>query len=86
MEAAVEREIEHIDLPVEGMSCASCAALVEKKLGETDGVSVATVNFATGKAAVDFDPEATTMESLAQAVERAGYAVAMPAPSAGPRQ
>ena len=83
MEAAVEREIEHIDLPVEGMSCASCAALVEKKLGETDGVSVATVNFATGKAAVDFDPEATTMESLAQAVERAGYAVAMPAPQQG---
>ncbi len=65
------------------MSCASCAALVEKKLGETDGVSVATVNFATGKAAVDFDPEATTMESLAQAVERAGYAVAMPAPQQG---
>jgi P-type Cu+ transporter len=83
VEAAVEREIEHIDLPVEGMSCASCAALVEKKLGETDGVSVATVNFATGKAAVDFDPEATTMESLAQAVERAGYAVAMPAPQQG---
>ena len=83
MQAAVEREIEHIDLPIEGMSCASCAALVEKKLGETDGVSVATVNFATGKAAVDFDPEATTMESLAQAVERAGYAVAMPAPQQG---
>ena len=83
MEAAVEREIEHIDLPIEGMSCASCAALVEKKLGETDGVSVATVNFATGKAAVDFDPEATTMESLAQAVERAGYAVAMTAPQQG---
>ena len=83
MEAAVEREIEHIDLPIEGMSCASCAALVEKKLGETAGVSVATVNFATGKAAVDFDPEATTMESLAQAVERAGYAVATPAAQQG---
>ena len=83
MEAAVEREIEHIDLPIEGMSCASCAALVEEKLGETDGVSVATVNFATGKAAVDFDPEATTMESLAQAVERAGYAVATPAAQQG---
>ena len=70
-------------LAVEGMSCASCAARVEKTLSETAGVSVATVNFATGKAAVDFDPEATTMESLAQAVERAGYAVAMPAPQQG---
>ena len=79
MEAAVEPEIEHVDLLIEGMSCASCAARVEKTLSETAGVSMATVNFATGKAAVDFDPEAPTMEALAQAVERAGYAVAMPA-------
>lgn len=83
MDAAAEREIEHIDLPIEGMSCASCAARVEKTLSEAAGVSVATVNFATGKAAVDFDPDATTMESLEQAVQRAGYAVATPAAGHG---
>src|SRR2546430_1550995 len=44
-----------IILPVEGMSCASCAATVQEALASADGVVGATVNFATGKAAVDYD-------------------------------
>jgi P-type Cu+ transporter len=46
---------EHLDLVVGGMTCASCAARIERKLNKLDGVS-ASVNYATEKAAVDFDP------------------------------
>ena len=76
MEATVTEESEHLDLPIEGMSCASCAMKVERTLGDVEGVTAATVNFATGRAAVDFVPGAATREELADAVARAGYAVA----------
>jgi len=46
---------EHLELPVEGMSCASCAGRIERRLNGLDGLH-ATVNFATERAAVDFDP------------------------------
>ena len=76
MEATATEESEHVDLPIEGMSCASCAMKVERTLGDVEGVTAATVNFATGRAAVDFVPGAATREELADAVARAGYAVA----------
>jgi Cu+-exporting ATPase len=63
-----------IDLPIEGMSCASCAAHVQKKLNELEGVS-ASVNFATETASVDFDPARTRRQDLSAAVEAAGYRV-----------
>ena len=76
MEATATEETGHVDLPIEGMSCASCAMKVERTLGDVEGVTAATVNFATGRAAVDFVPGAATREELADAVARAGYAVA----------
>ncbi|MBU6337448.1 MAG: heavy metal translocating P-type ATPase [Acidobacteria bacterium] len=75
MEATATEETGHVDLPIEGMSCASCAMKVERTLGDVEGVTAATVNFATGRAAVDFVPGAATREELADAVARAGYAV-----------
>ena len=72
MEATATEESEHVDLPIEGMSCASCAMKVERTLGDVEGVTAATVNFATGRAAVDFVPGAATREELADAVARAG--------------
>ncbi len=45
-----------MDLPITGMSCAACAARIEKGLGSVEGVSQATVNFAAEKATVFFDP------------------------------
>ena len=61
-------------LPIEGMSCASCAARVERKLNELEGVE-ATVNYATEEAAVAYDPARVTPNDLAGAVEAAGYRV-----------
>src|SRR6266498_1089862 len=59
----------HIDL--EGMTCASCAARIEKKLNKLDGVE-ATVNFATEQATVHCDSN-VPLEQLVAAVESAGY-------------
>ena len=63
---------EHLDIPIVGMTCASCANRIEKRLNKLDGVT-ASVNFATEKATVDYDPEAVETDALAAAVEAAGY-------------
>ncbi|PGH50304.1 copper-translocating P-type ATPase [Streptomyces sp. Ru87] len=62
---------EQVELLIGGMTCASCAARVEKKLNRMDGVS-ATVNFATEKAKVAFGG-AVAVEDLIATVERTGY-------------
>src|SRR5213083_1017218 len=62
-----------IVLPIEGMSCASCAATVQAALGDAPGVSTATVNYATGKGAVDYDDAQTSVAELIKTVRAAGY-------------
>ncbi|MFI0525456.1 MAG: heavy metal translocating P-type ATPase [Ilumatobacteraceae bacterium] len=61
------------------MTCAACANRIEKKLNRLDGVT-ATVNYATEKANVAFDPEVATPETLIATVQSIGYGAAMPAP------
>jgi copper chaperone CopZ len=62
-----------IVLPIEGMSCAACARTVQDALRGTPGVAAATVNYATAKAAVDYDDGATGVVGLVQTVRQAGY-------------
>ena len=69
-----------VELSIGGMTCASCAARIEKKLNKLAGVH-ATVNFATEKARVSF-PATVSPGELISVVERAGYSAALPAPSA----
>lgn len=59
--------------PVTGMSCAACAARVGKTLGAQQGVRQAAVNFAAATVVVEYDPDRTSPELLAQAVAGAGY-------------
>ena len=66
-----------IDLAVEGMTCGSCAARVQRTLEKVDNVERADVNFATGKARVQ-TAGAVSIDDLAAAVDRAGYKVATP--------
>jgi Cu+-exporting ATPase len=75
-------------LDIEGMSCAACAAAVEKSLSRTPGVQSALVNYATEKATVTYAPAQANAATLRAAVENAGYAVADRAPdtSAADRQ
>lgn len=66
-----------IELPITGMTCASCANRIERKLNKLDGVS-ASVNYATEKATVSYDPEAVEPAALVGAVEAAGYHAVLP--------
>lgn len=68
----------NIELDITGMSCASCAARIEKKLNKLDGVS-ASVNYATEKAAVNM-PSGYDPLQLITTVEDAGYGATLPAP------
>ena len=69
-----------VDLTLQGMTCASCAARIEKKLNRLDGVT-ATVNFATEKATVDYDPGRVSADTLVSAVEAIGYGAHVAAPT-----
>ncbi len=68
---------ERVQLQIGGMTCASCAARVERKLNKLDGVQ-AQVNYATERATVRFDPAHVRLEALVAAVEQTGYSAALP--------
>ena len=63
----------NISLPVTGMTCAACARTIENTLEDTPGVENANVNFATGRAAVTFDPAAVGLDDLVSAIRDVGY-------------
>jgi len=64
-----------VELPITGMTCASCVARNEKALRKVEGVDDASVNFATEIATIAFDPEVVSADELVHAVEAAGYGV-----------
>jgi Cu+-exporting ATPase len=68
---AADRSARRVDLAIGGMTCASCAARLERKLSKLDGVT-AVVNFATETASVSF-PAAVTVDQLLTTVTQAGY-------------
>ena len=70
----------HVDLPIEGMTCASCANRIERRLNKLDGVS-ATVNYATERASVAYDPSAASPADLVDAVRSTGYEATLPSES-----
>jgi P-type Cu+ transporter len=69
---------QRVELSIGGMTCASCASRIEKKLNRMDGVT-ATVNYATEKATVTYDGELTPQDLIAT-VEKTGYTAALPPP------
>jgi P-type Cu+ transporter len=78
MSAKAGSATERLDLPVEGMTCASCAHRIERKLNKLDGVD-ASVNFALERASVEFDAERVAPDDLLAAVQAAGYKASLPA-------
>jgi len=68
-----------IELEIGGMTCASCASRIEKKLNRMDGVT-ATVNYATEKAAVTVADPAVSVADVIATVEKTGYTAAIPVP------
>jgi P-type Cu+ transporter len=75
---AVAEPSEQLELPVSGMTCAACAARVEKRLNRLEGVQ-ASVNYATERASVRFSAGAVTPDDLVAAIEQAGYGAVLPA-------
>src|SRR6185295_2730818 len=66
---------QQIELPITGMTCASCVRRVEKALQRVPGVEAASVNLATEQAAVSYNPAQVAPAQLQAAVENAGYGV-----------
>ena len=64
-----------IELPVTGMTCASCVRNVERALNKQQGVSEAVVNFATEHATIQYDPQHTNLSDLINRIDKAGYGV-----------
>ncbi|USQ86835.1 heavy metal translocating P-type ATPase [Streptomyces phaeoluteigriseus] len=74
--------VSEVELSIGGMTCASCAARIEKKLNRIDGVT-ATVNYATEKAKISY-PAAVGVADLISTVEKTGYTAAEPPPPTPP--
>ncbi len=70
IEAIKEKEI---TIPIQGMTCAACANRIEKVVGKLSGVHTVSVNFATEKATIKYDPNAVRISEIKQAIAKAGY-------------
>src|SRR5438128_1418219 len=64
-----------IELPVQGMSCASCVARIEKGLVAVPGVQEASVNLAAERATLTIDPDRVSSGEIAQTIRELGYEV-----------
>jgi Cu+-exporting ATPase len=73
--------LDEVRLDIAGMTCASCANRIERKLNKLDGVQ-ASVNYATEAATVRFDPTLVDTGRLLETVAAAGYSAVLPAPQA----
>ena len=73
---------DRVRLEIEGMTCAACAARIERKLNKLDGVEAA-VNYANEEASVAFDPARVAVADLIAAVEATGYGASLPATDSG---
>ncbi|MDR2786667.1 MAG: copper ion binding protein, partial [Treponema sp.] len=62
-----------VSIPVGGMTCAACSARVEKAVGRLEGVESASVNLATEKATVTYNPATVKLSAIKEAIEKAGY-------------
>ncbi|HJR07886.1 MAG TPA: heavy metal translocating P-type ATPase [Pyrinomonadaceae bacterium] len=66
-------DVERIDLSLAGMTCNACARRIERRLANAEGVESASVNFATARARVEYDPGATRPSRLIEIIEEIGY-------------
>ncbi|MGB2867917.1 MAG: heavy metal translocating P-type ATPase [Bacteroidota bacterium] len=71
-------EMKTVTLPVEGMTCASCVVRVEKTLKKVEGVEDASVNLATEKVTLKYDPSRVKLDVLSRVVDEAGYKLVVP--------
>ena len=68
-----ETDAKEITIAVAGMSCAACARTIEKAVGKLEGVKRSSVNFATEKATIQYDPQKVRLSEIKDAITKAGY-------------
>ncbi len=74
-----------VSLPVTGMTCAACAANIERALKRTPGITSAGVNYATNRATIAFDPDLVSVPAIVESIRDIGYDVLdVPQPEAAP--
>ena len=69
----VEQTKAKVTIPIAGMTCAACASRIEKALGKAEGILEVSVNLATEKATVSYDPDKTRLSAIRQIIEKIGY-------------
>lgn len=69
--------LKQIELPVIGMTCASCVRNVERALNKTEGVEIASVNLATERASVQYEPSQVDPSQIVERIQNVGYGVAI---------
>jgi P-type Cu+ transporter len=69
---------EKIIIPVTGMTCANCAMNIERALKKVPGVTNASVNFASERVSIDYQPKTVTIDGMIAAIEKAGYGAIKP--------
>lgn len=74
-----EPRLDHVDLPINGMSCAACARRIEQVLSSLRGVHRAAVNFATARASVEYDLSEVSIRGIMDHIIEAGYTPIAPA-------
>ncbi|HKM33031.1 MAG TPA: heavy metal translocating P-type ATPase, partial [Oscillospiraceae bacterium] len=62
-----------VTIPIEGMACAACSQRVEKVLSKSQGIKSASVNLATERATVEYDPKQIRLSAIKQSIEKLGY-------------
>ncbi len=72
-EVLEESKEKEITIPIQGMTCAACANRIEKVVSKLEGVSTASVNFATEKLVTKYNPEKVRISEIKQAIAKAGY-------------
>lgn len=72
---SVEEEVDfrEVTMPIGGMTCTSCANSIEKEVRKLEGIETISVNSATEKAKIKYNPYLTRITDIKEAVERAGY-------------
>jgi Cu+-exporting ATPase len=73
----IENEAGEIDLDLDGMTCASCVAKIEKGIKKLDGIQYASVNLTTEKAHVKFNSSEVKVRSIIEAIENVGYSASI---------
>ena len=68
-----DSKLNHVTIPIGGMTCASCSQRVEKEIDKLEGVTKVSVNLATEKATVEYDSQIIRLSAIKQSIEKIGY-------------